>query len=343
MWIHVLMTAGTLLIFAGTGRKWIRIPAFYDKQGRKLFLLTALAGNCLGLLLTWQSGSPVRITREHPLVRDESGVTESETLQATIGEETVSVPVQIPGQETQSREEESGEQMSEEESLRQQLEEEIVMLNRSEGDAVYYYLPEYLNGRRVLWERPGSTDGFLLAALAMLTALLLPLLKEREKAQEEERKREQMLMDYPNLVMKLTLLLQSGMTVRSAFHRIGGDYARRKVPGKERYAYEEILRACHEMESGVSEAAAYEHFGSRCGQIKYRTLSVRLVQNLQKGSTRLLEMLERESMEAFEDRKRRARVLGEAAATKLLVPMVLMLMVVLAIIMIPAVLSFYGS
>ena len=57
----------------------------------------------------------------------------------------------------------------------------------------------------------------------------------------------------------------------------------------------------------------------------------------------MADMLERESMEAWEERKRKARVLGEAAATKLLVPMIMMLMVVMAIVMIPAFLSFYGT
>ena len=48
-------------------------------------------------------------------------------------------------------------------------------------------------------------------------------------------------------------------------------------------------------------------------------------------------------MEAWVERKRKARVLGEAAATKLLGPMVLMLLVVMAVIMIPACLTFYGG
>ena len=51
---------------------------------------------------------------------------------------------------------------------------------------------------------------------------------------------------------------------------------------------------------------------------------------------------EKEALEAWDERKRKARVLGETAATKLLVPMVMMLAVVMAIIMIPAFLSFYG-
>lgn len=95
------------------------------------------------------------------------------------------------------------------------------------------------------------------------------------------------------------------------------------------------------MDSGVSQVEAYRHFGQRCGQLKYRTFSTLLIQNLQKGSQGLLDMLEKESIDAWEDRKRKAKVAGETAATKLLIPMVLMLGVVLALLIIPACLSFY--
>lgn len=151
-----------------------------------------------------------------------------------------------------------------------------------------------------------------------------------------------MLLDYPGLIMKFTLLVQAGMTARKAFQKIAGDYRKRKNK-KERYAYEEILVVCYEMDSGVSEAEAYRRFGERCGQVKYKTFATLLIQNLQKGSRHLEDMLERESVEAWEERKRKARVLGEAAATKLLGPMVLMLLVVMAVIMIPACLTFYGG
>lgn len=109
-----------------------------------------------------------------------------------------------------------------------------------------------------------------------------------------------------------------------------------------RPAYEEIRIVCYEMESGVSESEAYRRFGERCGQAKYKTFATLLIQNLQKGSRQMADMLERESTEAWEER-RKARVLGEAAATKLLVPMIMMLIVVMAIVMIPAFMSFYGE
>lgn len=142
--------------------------------------------------------------------------------------------------------------------------------------------------------------------------------------------------------MKFTLLVQAGLTARKAFQKIALDYGK-KENGKERAAYEEIRTTCYEMDSGISEAEAYRRFGERCGQVKYKTLATLLIQNLQKGSRHLSDLLEKESVEAWEERKRKARVLGEAAATKLLLPMVLMLLVVMAVIMLPAGLSFYGG
>ena len=97
------------------------------------------------------------------------------------------------------------------------------------------------------------------------------------------------------------------------------------------------------METGVAESEASRRFGERCGQAKHKTFATLLIQNHQKGSRQMADMLERESVEAWEERKRKARVLGEAAATKLLIPMIMMLMVVMAIVMIPAFLSFYGG
>ena len=180
------------------------------------------------------------------------------------------------------------------------------------------------------------------AFLFLITGTVLFLIKRREGQAVLVKRQEELLMDYPGLIMKFTLLVQAGMTVRKIFQKMAFDY-QRKQGKRKRTAYEEILILCHEMDSGVSEMEAYRRFGERCGQVKYKTFATMLIQNLQKGSRQLADMLEKESMEAWDERKRKARVLGEAAATKLLVPMILMLLVVMAVIMIPACLAFYGN
>ena len=68
-------------------------------------------------------------------------------------------------------------------------------------------------------------------------------------------------------------------------------------------------------------------------------LGALLSQNLRKGTKGLTQMLRMEAIQAFEERKARAKRLGEEAGTKLLAPMFLMLAVVLVIVIVPAFLS----
>ena len=65
--------------------------------------------------------------------------------------------------------------------------------------------------------------------------------------------------------------------------------------------------------------------------------------NFQKvGNRKLLEQLNEEADRVFSERRNAARRLGEEAGTKLLIPMMLMLVIVMGIVIIPAFLSIYG-
>ena len=148
-----------------------------------------------------------------------------------------------------------------------------------------------------------------------------------------------MMLDYPEIMNKLTLLLGAGMTVKSAWQKIVRDYEGQRRDREVRYAYEEMAAACHEMQSGVAEAESYERFGKRCGLKAYRKLAALLSQNLRKGTKGLTELLSMEAVQAFEERKAAAKRRGEEAGTKLLGPMFLMLAMVLVIVIVPAFLS----
>ena len=149
--------------------------------------------------------------------------------------------------------------------------------------------------------------------------------------------------DYPEIVSKMVLLLGAGLGMRKVLERIAVDYRKNlALGGQKRFAYEEIVFTCQEMENGVSEQEAYQRMGMRMGTGAYRSLAVLLTQNLKKGSKGLLELLKQESQEAFEERRRQAKTTGEKASTKLLLPMGMMLAVVLVILTVPAFLSFYA-
>lgn len=129
------------------------------------------------------------------------------------------------------------------------------------------------------------------------------------------------------------------MTIRRAWEKIAGDYQKKPCGGK-RYVYEEMVRTCAEMNTGVPERSAYERFARRCDTKEYLKLASLLSQNVKKGTTDILKLLEQESQSAFEQHKNLAKKKGEETGTKLLFPMILMLMTVMAMLMFPAIVSF---
>lgn len=100
-----------------------------------------------------------------------------------------------------------------------------------------------------------------------------------------------------------------------------------------------MLKTWFEMQDGMGERKAYENFGRRCCQPQYRKFASLLMQNVRKGTRGMQQLLDAEAEEAFQQRKAYARQLGEEAGTKLLLPMGLMLVLVFAILLLPAMLS----
>ena len=74
-------------------------------------------------------------------------------------------------------------------------------------------------------------------------------------------------------------------------------------------------------------------FGRRISMLQYMKFSTLLVQNLKKGSDDLLRRMELEAEDAVRIRRELAKKQGEEAGTKLLLPMMLMLVVVFAMIL----------
>ena len=167
------------------------------------------------------------------------------------------------------------------------------------------------------------------------------VLKDKELKKAMEERSAQMLGDYPQFVSQIVLYMGAGMTMRNIFEKLGSGYVRKRdATGEKKYLYEEILRAGRELSAGASEGSVYEHFGLRCGGQQYTRLTTLLSQNLRKGNSELLKVLQEESKRAFDERMDRVRKAGEEAGTKLLLPMIIMLVIVMVIIMIPAYMAF---
>ena len=146
------------------------------------------------------------------------------------------------------------------------------------------------------------------------------------------------------MLSQMALLLGAGMTVSHAWERMVTSYENRCAQQigawQEVPVYEEMRITYHQMKDGLGERLAYEQFGERIGLQVYRRLATLLVQNLRKGTAGLSRLLEKEMQNAFDEQESYTKKRGEELQTKLLLPMMLMLGLVIVIIMIPAIASF---
>lgn len=196
-------------------------------------------------------------------------------------------------------------------------------------------LPDRVAGESIQWY-PKADRRYLWVMILTLLSLGITVAGRRQEEEKEQKKRSQrMQLDYPDIVSRLSLYMSAGISTRNAWERI---VSNERV--KDRAAYEQMRTALYEMQSGVPEAQAYERFGTRCHMPAYLKLGTLLSQNLRKGTKNLAEILKEESREAFEDRKALAKRMGEECESKLLFPMLLMLLTILILVMYPAVISF---
>lgn len=308
--------------------KWLKKV---KKGGKDFRFPQSLEGNPVKIL--WSTGNPEILSWEGILGEDipEKGENVEIVAFLSLGEGTEiwqkKVTVYPPS-------------LSEKKKLQKEIQKEAELLSENPSEPLY--LPQTVRGEEIRYRKTGTETGRIICIMSLVLGLgVYPLQKEKEKKKQELVKKE-MQRDYPDIIQKLVLFLRAGFTIRKAMEKIADGYLRskEKYHAKERSAYEEIVRTCKEMQGGIYEAEAYERFGVRCGLSQYKVLSVLLVQNLKKGNQNLLELLEREEAVAEDERKRSAKVRGEEASTKLLLPMVLQLIVVLMILMIPAFFSF---
>lgn len=128
-----------------------------------------------------------------------------------------------------------------------------------------------------------------------------------------------------DVVSSLAVLLNSGMLLRDAWKLIGN-----KGEG-ELYAL--IRQSTENMKSGMSEREAFAEFGRLSNSADVSKFIGALMQNMEKGGSELVNYLTSQSSQMWQEKRQRMLQNGEKAATKLLVPIVLIFLGVLVIIL----------
>ena len=90
------------------------------------------------------------------------------------------------------------------------------------------------------------------------------------------------------------------------------------------------------MQNGVPEWEAYRNFADRCALKEVRRFASTMIQNLQKGNAEIAFFLRDMSNEMWEEKKHLVKRKGEAANSKLLLPIAMIFIGILIMIMVPA-------
>lgn len=204
-----------------------------------------------------------------------------------------------------------------------------------------FLLPSSIDGVTI----EQNPSGKQMLSFIMLIMVIFGFLFYRKQGvfkEKLEKRQKQILEDYPRIVNQLVLYLGAGMNLKAAFEKIASEHKEEKGNQRQpfRYAYQELYIMMNEMKAGTGEKQAYESYGARMGENCYIKLMALIVQNVQKGNTGLLKALAEEEETAFAKRISQAKKQGEEAGTRLLFPMIILLMVVMVIVMLPAVFQF---
>lgn len=171
------------------------------------------------------------------------------------------------------------------------------------------------------------SDNPMILLVGICVVFLLIRYLEKDLNDKLEQRREELLLDLPQVLSKMALLINSGMVMREAWAKVSQT--------GQRALYQEMRIASAEMANGASDLEAFRNFSERCSVRPIRKLTSTLIQNMQKGNKELSYYMEEMSREMWEEKKNLVRQKGETAGTKLLIPIAMIFIGILLLIVVP--------
>ncbi|MFI3236496.1 MAG: type II secretion system F family protein [Lachnospiraceae bacterium] len=233
---------------------------------------------------------------------------------------------------------------------------QVLPRNFSEEELYYRSLQEYLmfseelNREDARWELPSLFEEkslqidevsesklFALGALLIVTMLCYWFAHDQELQKRREDRREVFVDYYEGIVSKISMYVTAGLTMQSAVKQCMEEYSK---DGVSTWVKESFTSLNKEIYNGTSFYTALELWATSCDYHEYDKLVSILRQGERNDTTGIAFLLMEEAREARRTKIGQIKVKGNQISTKLLAPMMLQLGVVMALIMIPAFMSF---
>lgn len=195
----------------------------------------------------------------------------------------------------------------------------------------------FLDGVYLLVAASGGKINIICVLLGPVAAVIAYILADSLQEQNFEKRSKEIRYNFPEFLVKLILLINAGLTLDRAWGLILKDEDK---SGKKSFLINELSKTYNDMQGNIPKSKCLNDLSKRCKIQEISKFTSIVLQNLNKGSDNMVIMLEELSAECWNQRKQMARQKGEEASTKLLFPMMLMLISLFLVIMVPVLQSF---
>ena len=177
----------------------------------------------------------------------------------------------------------------------------------------------------------GINGSCFMMGVVVVIALISPLCLYNDLIKRAKERDEQMLLELPELLNKIMLLVGAGETVHASMAKCVRHQLKSENP-----LYVHLRHALVQYEKGYSLKQSLEQFSRCCGIQEVSIFTTAILLNLRRGGGDFVLSLKDLSQVLWEKRKTLSRMRGEQAASKLVFPMVFILLVIMIMIGAPA-------
>lgn len=284
-------------------------------------------------LVVDSAGRILEIKRPDPETGSISFSTEVE-IQGKDGKETqeLYITIEPAGQQDE------GEDIQVEKSQAEQRQDELrafVSSINADTTARKVKLPDHLEtGETLTWNQVSDSNLPLYLILALTVGLLFYKLRFYEIEKEEKQAKESIIRELPEFINKLVLLLNAGVVLNTAFLKVIDDRMKANPPPSYFYSQmEQISRSIKEANGSLH--LELREFAKRSSVKELMRVSNIICDNISKGAD-LVDKLRKENELLWFSRKQQSEEKGRLAETKLTMPLVILLSVLIMVTITPA-------
>lgn len=178
--------------------------------------------------------------------------------------------------------------------------------------------------------RPGAAVS---AAIGLVLPAAVVIVRMRTLDGLLNERKSMIVLELPVFLNKLLLLINAGETLQRAMMRCAEQYTR----GSKHPLARQLHVAAAQLNNHYPLPHVFDEFSRRCGVHEAAVLASALIMNYRRGGADFADALRQLSVQLWHKRKAEIRTLGEEASAKLVFPLVIIFLLLIAVVAAPAI------